>query len=77
MSGSLTVSFLGGLQASVSVLLTIGVGVVTSQFNILNQGTTKELSALCVRIFLPCLLISNLGSNLSPESGIRYAPVLV
>ncbi|KAL8915761.1 MAG: hypothetical protein Q9172_006685 [Xanthocarpia lactea] len=77
MSGSLAVSFLGALQASVSVLLTIGVGVLASQFNILNQGTTKELSTLCVRIFLPCLLISNLGSNLSPESGIRYAAILL
>ncbi|KAI4207890.1 MAG: hypothetical protein LQ348_000388 [Seirophora lacunosa] len=76
MSGSLTVSFLGALQASVSVLLTIGVGVLASQFNILNQGSTKEVSTLCVRIFLPCLLISNLGSNLSPESSVRYAPVL-
>ncbi|KAL8810859.1 MAG: hypothetical protein Q9200_002260 [Gallowayella weberi] len=48
MSGSLTVSFLGALQASVSVLLTIGVGVVASQFNILSQGSTKELSKLCL-----------------------------
>ncbi|KAI4256898.1 MAG: hypothetical protein LQ352_001898 [Teloschistes flavicans] len=70
MSNSLTVSFLGALQASLSVLLTIGVGVLASQFNILNQGTTKELSTLCVRIFLPCLLITNLGSNLTAESGI-------
>ncbi|KAL9604527.1 MAG: hypothetical protein Q9219_000492 [cf. Caloplaca sp. 3 TL-2023] len=77
MSGSLTVSFLGALQASLSVLLTIGVGVLASQFNIVKQGTTKELSTLCVRIFLPCLLISNLGSNLSPESSIRYAPILI
>ncbi|KAL8839508.1 MAG: hypothetical protein Q9170_001731 [Blastenia crenularia] len=77
MSGSLTVSFLGALQASLSVLLTIGVGVVASQFSILNQGTTKQLSTLCIRVFLPCLLISNLGSNLSPESSVRYAPVLI
>ncbi|KAL8782497.1 MAG: hypothetical protein Q9213_005336 [Squamulea squamosa] len=77
MSSSLTISFLGALQASVSVLLTIGVGVLASQFNILNQRTTKELNTLCIRIFLPCLLISNLGSNLSPESGIRYASVLI
>lgn len=77
MSNSLTVSFLGALQASLSVLLTIGVGVLASQFNILNQGTTKELSTLCVRIFLPCLLITNLGSNLTAESGVRYASILV
>lgn len=77
MSNDLTVSFLGALQASLSVLLTIGVGVIASQFNILSQGTTKELSTLCVRIFLPCLLISNLGSNLTVESGVRYAPILV
>ncbi|KAL8935357.1 MAG: hypothetical protein Q9211_004738 [Gyalolechia sp. 1 TL-2023] len=77
MSGSLTVSFLGALQASLSVLLTIGVGVLASQFNIIHQGTTKQLSTLCVRIFLPCLLISNIGSNLSPESSIRYGPILI
>ena len=77
MPGSLAVSFLGALQASLSVLLTIGVGVLASQFSILNQASTKELSTVCVRIFLPCLLISNLGENLSPESAIRYAPILV
>ncbi|KAL8656476.1 MAG: hypothetical protein Q9226_002649 [Calogaya cf. arnoldii] len=77
MSGSLAISFIGALQASVSVLLTIGVGVLASQYSILNQGTTKDISTLCVRIFLPCLLIGNLGENLSPESAIRYAPILI
>ncbi|KAL9038744.1 MAG: hypothetical protein Q9180_002946 [Flavoplaca navasiana] len=77
MPDSLAVSFLGALQASLSVLLTIGVGVLASQFSILNQASTKELSTVCVRIFLPCLLISNLGENLSPDSAIRYAPILI
>ena len=77
MADSLTTSFLGALQASLSVLLTIFVGVIASQFSILNQRTTKELSNLCVRIFLPCLLINNLGSNLHPATGIRYLPILV
>lgn len=86
MSTDLDVSFLGALQASLSVLLTIAVGVAASQFGILHQETTKELTTVCVRIFLPCLLISiflpcllisNLGENLSPASAIRYAPILV
>ncbi|KAL8841685.1 MAG: hypothetical protein Q9176_003080 [Flavoplaca citrina] len=77
MPDSLAVSFLGALQASLSVLLTIGVGVLASQFSILNQASTKELSTVCVRIFLPCLLISNLGENLSPDSAVRYASILV
>ncbi|KAL8889874.1 MAG: hypothetical protein Q9215_002910 [Flavoplaca cf. flavocitrina] len=77
MPDSLAVSFLGALQASLSVLLTIGVGVLASQFSILNQASTKELSTVCVRIFLPCLLISNLGENLSPDSAVRYASILI
>lgn len=77
MSTDLDVSFLGALQASVSVLLTIAVGVVASQFGILHQATTKELTSACVHIFLPCLLISNLGENLSTATAIRYAPILV
>ncbi|KAL8693020.1 MAG: hypothetical protein Q9218_002077 [Villophora microphyllina] len=61
MSDSLTVSFLGALQASLSVLLTIGVGVLASQFNILNQGTTKEISTLCIWAIAYALLSMLLG----------------
>ncbi|KAL8649848.1 MAG: hypothetical protein Q9210_004157 [Variospora velana] len=67
MSESLTISFLGALQASVSVLLTIGVGVLASQFNILKQGSTKEVSTLCSKIWAITYALSSmlLGSILT------------
>ena len=76
MSASLVSSFLGALQASLSVLLTIGYGVVAAQFDLLSNASTKEINKLCVRMFLPALLISNVGSQLSLDTASTYVPVL-
>lgn len=67
--------FLGALQASLSVLLTIFYGVVATQFKLMNDKTAKDISKLCVRLFLPALLITNIGSQLSSETVHRYVPV--
>ena len=75
MSG-LTESFLGALQASLSVLLTIGYGVIAAQFDLLDGPSAKKLSTLCVRMFLPALLITNVGSQLHLDTAIRYVPIL-
>ena len=76
MSSSLASSFLGALQASLSVLLTIGYGVIAAQFDLLSGPSTKEISKLCVRMFLPALLITNVGSQLHVETAVRYVPIL-
>lgn len=68
-------SFLGALQASLSVLLTIFYGVVATQFKLINDSTAKDISKLCVRLFLPALLIFNIGSNLSLDTFGRYVPI--
>ncbi|KAF2430899.1 hypothetical protein EJ08DRAFT_687610 [Tothia fuscella] len=70
-------SFSGAVQASVSVLLTIFVGVLLSQLNFLNESSAKEISATCVKVFLPALLFEKLGSNLHFDTALRYVPVLV
>ena len=57
MSSSLGTSFLGALQASLSVLLTIAYGVLAAQFRLLAELSSKHISALCVNILLPALLI--------------------
>ncbi|MCJ1479461.1 hypothetical protein MMC13_008147 [Lambiella insularis] len=77
MSTSLTASFLGSLEASLSVLLTIGYGIVAGQFDLLSASSTKEVSKICVRMFLPALLITNVGSQLHLETATRYIPVLI
>ncbi|KAI9795688.1 MAG: hypothetical protein M1835_005364 [Candelina submexicana] len=70
-------SFLGSLQASLAVLLTIGYGVIASQFNILQESSAKDISKLCIRLFLPALLVSNVGSQLHHDTVIRYVPILI
>ncbi len=76
MSDGLKASFLGALQASLSVLLTIGYGVIAAQFDLLKGPATKQISTVCVRMFLPALLITNVGSQLHADTGIRYVPIL-
>ena len=76
MPNELLTSFLGAIQASLSVLLVISYGVIAAQFDILKGDSTKQISTLCVRMFLPALLITNVGSQLHAGSGIRYIPIL-
>ena len=73
---SLTTAFLGALQASLSVLLTISYGVIAAQFDLLNGSSAKDISKLCVRMFLPALLITNVGSELHLDTASRYVPIL-
>lgn len=58
------VPFLGALQASVAVLLTIFYGVLAAQFKLISEASAKDISKACVRLFLPALLITNVGSQL-------------
>ncbi|KAB2575017.1 hypothetical protein DBV05_g6347 [Lasiodiplodia theobromae] len=75
-SGILTV-FLAALQASISVLLTIFYGAIAGQFNLISESSAKDISKTCVRLFLPALLIHNVGSQLSLDSGAKYVPILI
>jgi predicted permease len=62
------VPFLGALQASLAVLLTIFAGVLAAQFDLLGEKSAKDISKVCVRLFLPALLIVNVGQQLNIES---------
>jgi hypothetical protein len=75
-ASELLVPFAGAIQASISVLITILFGVVAAQCNLLSVNAAKEVSKLCVRMFLPALLIYKIGSNLHQDTGVRYVPVL-
>ncbi|KAF7860697.1 hypothetical protein EAF04_008215 [Stromatinia cepivora] len=69
--------FLGALQASLTVLLTISYGVIASRYNLLKESSTRDISKTAVRLFLPALLITNVGEELKPDTAWRYVPVLV
>ncbi|KAI9655314.1 MAG: hypothetical protein M1821_005461 [Bathelium mastoideum] len=77
MPSGIVTSFLGALQASISVLLTIAYGVIAAQFKLLSEASSKEISKTCVRLFLPALLIHNVGSQLHLDTGLRYVPILI
>ncbi|EDO04291.1 hypothetical protein SS1G_06774 [Sclerotinia sclerotiorum 1980 UF-70] len=68
--------FLGALQASLTVLLTISYGVIASRYNLLKESSTRDISKTAVRLFLPALLITNVGEELKPDTAWRYVPVL-
>jgi hypothetical protein len=76
MSSGILPSFLGVFQASMAVLLTIGYRTVASRFNMLKESSSRDTSKTCVRLFLPALLISNVGSELHADTALRYVPVL-
>lgn len=76
MSSSILTSFLGALQASIAVLLTIFYGAIAGQFKLISEDTAKDISKTCVRMFLPALLIHNVGSQLDLDSAAKYIPIL-
>ncbi|KAH7403507.1 auxin efflux carrier [Cadophora sp. MPI-SDFR-AT-0126] len=77
MSSSIVASFLGALEASLSVLLTISYGAVAARFNLIKSSSARDINKLCVRLFLPALMIANLGDELHAETAYRYVPVLI
>jgi len=76
-SESILTTFLGALQASLTVLLTISYGVLAARFNLLKESSAKDISNVCVKLFLPALLITNVGQELQPATAYRYVPVLL
>ena len=76
MASNFVVTLLSAIQAAASVLVTIGVGVAAAQFELLTPESAKHISQLCVNIFLPCLLIANIGSEVSLDSAPNYVPIL-
>ncbi len=70
-------SFLAAIQASLSVLLVIFYGGIAAWLNLLDGKNTKAISKICVRMFLPALLIVKIGSELHAGSAGRYGIILI
>lgn len=70
-------SFLAAIQASLSVLLVIFYGGLAAKLNLLNSATAKTISKICVKMFLPALLLTQIGSELHSGSAHRYALILL
>jgi hypothetical protein len=68
--------FLGALQACVSVLLTMCYGVAARRLSLIHDATINDMSALGVKLFLPALIVVNLGKELHIGTALNYIPVL-
>ncbi|OCL07200.1 hypothetical protein AOQ84DRAFT_389664 [Glonium stellatum] len=75
-AGLLT-SLLAAVQASLSVLLVIFYGTLTARFKLLETSSAKSISKVCVKVFLPALLLTKIGSELHSGSAHRYLTILI
>lgn len=73
---SLLLPFAGAIQASICVLLTIFYGLLASQCNLMEPSAARQISRTSVNMFMPALLITNLGSQLHLSNILTYIPVL-
>ncbi|KAM0338176.1 hypothetical protein ACHAPU_011426 [Fusarium lateritium] len=76
MSNSMLSTFVGAIQASASVLLTIFYGVIAGQTKLLSVETGRQISKICIKMFLPALLIVNLGSQIEASNATQYLVIL-
>ncbi|EPQ54205.1 hypothetical protein GLOTRDRAFT_44443 [Gloeophyllum trabeum ATCC 11539] len=66
MSGSsLTATLVGALEGSISVLLTAFAGYLTSYYGLLDRPTVKKISNVSSLLFLPCLIVVQMGPQLT------------
>jgi hypothetical protein len=68
--------FMGALKACVSVLLTMCYGVAARRLSLIHDTTINDMSALGVKLFLPALIVVNLGKELHIGTAMNYLPVL-
>jgi len=70
-------SFLAAIQANLSVLLVIFYGGIAAHFKLLSSTSAKAISKTCVQMFLPALLLTQIGSELHSGSAHRYLIILL
>lgn len=70
-------SFVAAVQASLSVLLVISYGAIAARLGLLNASNGKAISKICVKMFLPALLLVQIGSELHLGSANRYFVILL
>lgn len=64
-SSTLFSAFSGAFQGSISVLLTLLAGYIMARRGYLTHETTRHVSKLCTTLFLPCLIVEQMGPQLT------------
>lgn len=76
MPSALTAALLGAFQASVSVLLTLGYGFIAARLGMISDSSGRDISILCSNVFLPALLITEVGGGLNAHRVLDYVPIV-
>lgn len=77
MASGLLSSFVAAIQASLSVLLVISYGGIAAHLGLLDSKNGKAISKICVKMFLPALLLVQLGSEMHAGSAHRHLIVVL
>jgi predicted permease len=75
-NGGVVTPLLGALQACVSVLLTMSYGVAAQRLRLIQESSINDMAGLGVKLFLPALIVINLGEQLQLGNALNYLPVL-
>ena len=67
-SSSLGPAFLGAFEGSISVLLTLFAGYYVGRLEILDHKAVRRISQLCSNLFLPCLILEQMGPELTASN---------
>lgn len=66
---------LSALQSSVAIILIIGAGYAARKYKLLDERGESQISFLCNNLFLPLLLVSQVGPNFSSGSWDKVVPL--
>lgn len=58
-------TFLGALEGAISVLLTLAAGYWVARKGMIDRDATHKVSNLCSMLFLPCLIVVQMGPELT------------
>ena len=64
-SKTLLETFSGAFQGSISVLLTLLAGYIMARRGYLDHQTVRNVTKLCTTLFLPCLIVEEMGPELT------------
>ncbi|KAF8758808.1 Auxin Efflux Carrier superfamily [Rhizoctonia solani] len=68
---------IGSAEASISVLLVLGFGYYAQYAGWVNDQGEKQISHLCVTVFLPALLFTQIGPHATPHNLIDYGIIVL
>lgn len=73
--GSAGSTALAAVQSSISIILIIAAGFASRKYKLLDERGESQLSFLCNNLFLPLLLVSQVGPNFSSSELDKVVPL--